>query len=70
MTEDYWAHTHGTGTNCPGPGMGGLWPALSNSSGTELRMSHDNGTYESVLFGDRAVALIREHAATQARPRR
>eukprot|EP01049_Picozoa_sp_SAG25_P009107 SAG25_NODE_873_length_4990_cov_1.501533_7_plen_156_part_00 len=63
MTEDYWAHTHSTGANCPGPGLGGLWSDMSNSSGTALGMSPDNGTYESTLFGDHAVATIAAHAS-------
>lgn len=65
MTQDYWAHTHAAATDCPGPGLGGLWPALANSSGpSDFSLSRDNGTYESVLFGDRAVSIITEHAAT------
>jgi hypothetical protein len=61
MTEDYWAHTHSTGSNCPGPGLGGLWSDMSNNTGTTLGMSPDNGTYESVLFGDHAVRTIGAH---------
>ena len=63
MTEDYWAHTHSTGTNCPGPGLGGLWNDMSNNTGNSLGMSQDNGTYESVLFGDHAVHTIAAHRA-------
>merc|ERR1719502_1431259 len=67
MTEDYWAHTHSTGRGapggCPGPGLGGRWNGLSNNSGTRLGHSMDNGTYESTLFGDRAVQIIEAHAA-------
>jgi arylsulfatase B len=70
MTENYWAHTHATGNNAPGgcrgPGLDGLWPALSNSTGHALGHSLDNGTYESVLFGDHAVELIKAHAAGKA----
>lgn len=67
MTEDYWAHTHSAADNCPGPGLGGLWPALANmTSGGAFDLSRDNGTYEATLFGDRAVSIIREHAATRA----
>ncbi len=70
MTEDYWAHTHSTGSGAPGgcrgPGLGGLWPALSNNSGQVLGHSADNGTYESVLFGDRAVEIIERHAAEES----
>ena len=62
MTEDYWAHTHSTGDNapggCKGDGLGGLWSALSNNTGQRLGHSLDNGTYESTLFGDRAVDII------------
>ena len=65
MTEDYWAHTHSTGSGtpggCPGSGLGGLWNALSNNSGTMLGHSFDNGTYESTLFGDHAVRTIEQH---------
>ena len=61
MTEDYWAHTHSTGSNCPGPGLGGLWSDMSNNTGTTLGMSTDNGTYESILFGDHAVRTIAAH---------
>ena len=67
MTQDYWAHTHSAATDCPGPGLGGLWPALANSSGpSDFSLSRDNGTYESVLFGDRAVSIITDHAASHA----
>eukprot|EP01052_Picozoa_sp_SAG31_P024430 SAG31_NODE_2078_length_6499_cov_2.182344_4_plen_247_part_00 len=62
MTEDHWAHTHATGSNCPGPGMGRLWNDMSNSTGDALGMSLDNGTYESTLFGDHAVNAINTHA--------
>ena len=61
MTEDYWAHTHGTGSDCPGPGLGGLWSDMSNNTGTVLGISPDNGTYESILFGDHAVRTIAAH---------
>ena len=65
MTEDYWAHTHGTGTNapggCQGDGQGGLWNGLMNNTGAALGHSFDNGTYESTLFGDQAVQLIERH---------
>ena len=67
MTENYWAHTHSTGTGtpggCKGPGLEQLWPALSNTTGHELSHSLDNGTYEATLFGDHAVRLIEGHAA-------
>lgn len=66
MTEDYWAHTHATGNNapggCKGPGLGGLWNGLSNNTGTSLGHSMDNGTYESILFGNRAVEIIEAHS--------
>ena len=65
-TENYWAHTHSAGANapdgCPGPGLGGLWNALSDNAGAALAPSSDNGTYESTLFGDRAVGIIERHA--------
>ena len=64
MTEDYWAHTHATGgADCRGPGLGGLWNALSNASGSALRLSADNGTYESTLYADEAIRKIQAHAA-------
>jgi arylsulfatase A-like enzyme len=62
MTEDYWAHTHSTGKDCPGPGLGASWSDMSNNTGAALGMSPDNGTYESVLFGDQAVRTIGAHA--------
>lgn len=34
---------------------------MSNNTGTILGMSPDNGTYESVLFGDHAVRTIAAH---------
>lgn len=65
MTHDYWAHTHATGaSNCKGPGLDNEWSDLSNNSGNVLAQSMDNGTYESTLFGDQAVSLINNHAAT------
>ena len=66
MTKDYWAHTHAAADSCPGPGLDGLWPALANTSAANFRLSADNGTYESTLFGDRAVRIIHDHAATRA----
>ena len=48
---------------CPGPGLSKMWPDMSDNVGETLRMSTDNGTYESTLFGDRAVNIIEQHAA-------
>ena len=64
MTEDYWAHTHSTGSGCAGPGLANLWSDMSNNTGTSLSISPDNGTYESILFGDHAVRTIANHART------
>ncbi len=70
MTENYWAHTHSTGTSapggCKGPGLGGLWNGLSDNIGTTLSHSLDNGTYESTLFGNRAVKIIEEHHSSNS----
>ena len=72
MTEDYWAHTHSTGSSCPGPGLAGLWNDMSNNTGIALGQSMDNGTYESALFGDHAVGIIERHfapgAASEGKP--
>eukprot|EP00947_MAST-08B_sp_MAST-8B-sp1_P000578 g578.t1 len=66
MTQDYWAHTHATGgSDCAGPGLGGLWNALSNATGADLRLSADNGTYESTLYADHAIGIIDEYGSRQ-----
>lgn len=72
MTEDYWAHTHGTGQSapggCKGDGLGGLWNGLANNTGQRLGHSLDNGTYESTLFGDRAVDIIEARTEPSSQP--
>jgi hypothetical protein len=61
MTEDHWTHVHSAAAGCSA-----IVPDMSNSSGLNgpIGVSRDNGTYESVLFGDHAVQTIARHDAS------
>ena len=58
MTHDYWTHVHSVAPSCTA-----VVPDMSNSSGLNgaIGVSADNGTYESTLFGDRAVQIVEAH---------
>jgi arylsulfatase B/arylsulfatase I/J len=62
MTHDYWTHVHPVSSGCDA-----VVPDMSNSSGLNgpIRVSTDNGTYESTLFGDRAVAIVEAHNTSE-----
>jgi arylsulfatase A-like enzyme len=62
MTEDYWTHVHSAAAGCDA-----IVPDMSNSTGLfgPITPSRDNGTFESVLFGDHAVNIIANHDASK-----